>query len=359
MSAQAHVFVLAGGRGTRFWPLSRRRRPKQFLDLTGEGALLALTLPRLGDLVPPSGQWILTGADLAPGCSELAPLVPEVQILGEPVGRNTAPAVALAACLLLAEHGDLPFAVLPSDHLIRPGKVFRSRLEAAFERAAAADELLTFGIRPDRPETGYGYIETGAECGGGYREVVAFREKPDRRTAEAYLASGRHLWNSGMFVWRAGTVVAGLRRHAPEVLEPIERLVRDGARPGTPGFAVAFEEAYESCPSISIDFALMEKADNVRVLPADFEWNDVGHWLAMRELWPRDDAGNAIRGDVAAVESSDNVVHAGDRLVALLGVRELVVVDTADVTFVASAERAQDVKLVLDVLASRGYEDKL
>lgn len=360
MHAGAHAFVLAGGRGTRFWPLSRHGRPKQFLDFTGEGPLLAMTLDRLDDLVPAAHRWVITGEDLVGPVRAAAPALPEERILAEPVGRNTAPAVALAACLLLRDHGDVPFVVLPSDHLIGPVDRFRALLGQALRLCAEEDVLVTFGVRPDRPETGYGYIEVrdAAPAAGSVVAVEAFREKPDRATAQAYVDGGRHFWNSGMFAWRASRVVEGLRAHAPEVLVPVEAMVAGGTRPGTPGFRQAFEEAYAAVAAVSIDYALMERASNVRVIPVDFQWNDVGHWLAMRELWPAVE-GNHARGECVAVDARGNIVHGEGRVTALVGVDGLIVVSTADATLVCAADRAQDIKLVLQALRDRGLNDRL
>jgi mannose-1-phosphate guanylyltransferase len=351
----AHAVILAGGRGTRFWPLSRRRRPKQLLDLTADGPLLAATVARIEPAVPRERQWIITGADLTEGVVDALPAFPRDHIIGEPIGRNTAAAVGLAAAVLQEQDGDVPFAVLPSDHLIAPALTFCSALERALEIAGHTDLLLTFGIAPTRPETGYGYIEAGPELANAApaRTVVAFAEKPDRATAQRYLSGGRHLWNSGMFVWRAGVVLAGLRQHLPQAVEPLVGVARAGA-PGTARFEAALKTAYGDLPSISIDYALMERAANVAVLPAAFEWNDVGHWIAMRDLWPRDSAGNAARGRVLALDSGGCIVYGPDRLTALVGIKDLIVVHTPDVTLVCSADRAQDVRRLIEELERSG-----
>jgi mannose-1-phosphate guanylyltransferase len=352
----AHAFVLAGGRGTRFWPLSRRAQPKQLLDFTGEGPLLALTLERILPVIPSERQWIITGDDLVEAVRDAAPDLPPDQVIGEPVGRNTAPAVALAAALLESQAADSPFVVLPSDHLITPAETFQEDLRRALDVVTSSDSLLTFGIKPSRPETGYGYIEVGEampeEKNTGVQAVAAFVEKPDRATAARYVASGRHYWNSGMFAWRSDVVLAALREHQPEMV----RLAESVAAAGTEGRRSALEEAYGQMPAVSVDYALMEKARNVVVLPARFSWNDVGHWLAMRELWTKDAAGNAARGDILALESRDNIVFGEDRLTALLGVSDLVVVQTEDVTLVCAADRAQELRTVLDELNRRGDE---
>jgi mannose-1-phosphate guanylyltransferase len=352
----AHAFVLAGGRGTRFWPLSRRAKPKQLLDFTGEGPLLALTLERIRPVIPPERQWIITGEDLVDAVRAVAPSLPAEQIIGEPVGRNTAPAVALAAALLESQATESPFVVLPSDHLITPADTFQEDLRTALDVVAASPLLLTFGIEPSRPETGYGYIEAGdgmlPGTEGAVRPVAAFVEKPDRETAARYVATGRHFWNSGMFAWRSDVLLGALREVEPEMV----RLAESVAAAGTEGRRLALEEAYGRMPAVSVDYALMEKARNVVVLPARFSWNDVGHWLAMRDLWTKDSAGNAVRGDVLAVESRDNIVFGEDRLTALLGVSDLVIVQTEDVTLVCAADRAQELRAVLDELNRRGDE---
>jgi len=353
VTSAPHAFILAGGRGTRFWPLSTNERPKQFLDFTGEGSLLALTVSRLSPLVPPERQWILTASDLVDAAREAVPQVPAEQVIAEPAGRNTAPAIGLAAAILAARGEDPAFAVLPSDHLIQPGDAFRACLGRALDLAAAEPWLLTFGVRPSRPETGYGYIEAGEELAGqqGMRRVASFIEKPELARAEEFLSTGRHSWNSGMFCWRASTVLEGLAKHAVDIHKVVTGIAAAGA-PGTREFLSALDSRFATAPSISIDYALMEKAENVLVADADFEWNDVGHWLAMRDLWPDAGGGNAARGELLALDASDNIVYGPDRLTALIGVHGHVVVSTGDVTLVCPAERAQDVKLALGKLAA-------
>lgn len=361
MRTEPHAFVLAGGRGTRFWPLSVRTRPKQLLALTAEASsLLQLTTDRLQPLVAAERQWVITSVDLAEPVRADVPQVPSAQVIGEPMGRNTAPAVALAAALLLERGEDPVFFVLPSDHVIGPRAQFQASLQEAAELAQRHDVLVTFGIVPTRPETGYGYVEADAAFAGHptARRVASFREKPDRPTAEGYVASGRHLWNSGMFAWRASVVAAGLERHAPGMMGPLRELARSVAL-GTEGFDAALQKIYGVLPSISIDYALMERADNAVVLPVTFQWNDVGHWLAVRELHEPDAAGNVGRGRVVAIDAHDNIVHGEHRLTALLGVHDLIVVTTDRVTMVCPADRAQDVKLLLDRVEAAGLEEFL
>jgi mannose-1-phosphate guanylyltransferase len=360
LTPQAHAFILAGGRGTRFWPLSRHSRPKQFLDFSGEGSLLALTVARLTPLIPPERQWVITSEDLAPLVREVAPQIPVAQVLAEPEGKNTAPAVALAAALLESQSGEaVPFAVLPSDHVITPGDRFRASLDRALRAASREDALFTFGIPAQSPETGYGYIEAESMLDPAVAGPVrAFREKPDRATAEDYVKTGRHYWNSGIFVWNQRAVLEELSRHEPEIVAAVRKLAASGEA-GTPAFAMAFEEAYASCRSVSIDYALLEKASEVRVIGADFEWDDVGHWNAMSGLWPVDGDENAARGELIEIDSHGNVVYGESGLTALVGVDSLIVVNTTDATLVCRRDRAQDIKALLERLREKGLDQYL
>ena len=340
-----HPVILAGGRGERFWPLSRRRRPKQLLPLLSERPMLADTLDRLAPLASPSAAWILTARDLAPAVRRVVPDVPARQVIGEPQGKNTAPAIALASWWLRDAGPDAAAVVLPSDHRIEPAAALRQDLEEAARIALESRAIVVLGIPPTRPETGYGYIEAGdaAASGSRARRVAAFREKPDRETAGRYLRAG-HLWNAGMFVFAPDVMLGEIRTHAPAIVAALEGMPEAGA----PGVEAALERYYAAVPSISIDYAVMERTRNALVLPARFAWDDLGSWAALGEVGEADGSGNAVRGRALLVDSAGTVVFADQGLVAAVGVRDLVIVRTGDVTLVCPRERAQDVRALVE-----------
>ena len=347
--------VMAGGRGTRFWPVSRRRRPKQLLPLGGDTPLLRATWERVAPLFAPERTLVITGAALADACRELLPELPPEAVIGEPVGRNTAPCAALAAGIAAREHGPAtPLVLLPADHLIGAPDVFRDQLAEACALATAGAPVVTFGVVPDRPATGYGYNETTGE--GPVRRGVRFVEKPDAATAAAWLRGGRHLWNSGLFVWRCGALLERLREHAPAVVEALAPAV---AAYGTPDFPRRLAAAYAACPSVSIDYAVMEHLADFPVLPARFPWSDLGGWESWAATAPDLGDGNRGAGDVFLVDSRDNIVHAGGRTVALLGARDLVGVATDDAVLVCPRDRAEAIRDLIARLEAAGREDLL
>jgi len=342
--------VMAGGSGTRFWPRSRRDVPKQLLALAGRRTLLQETVTRMAAIVGWRHVVVVTGARHAAAVRRQLPRLARSQILVEPVGRNTAPAIALAALHAASRipHGRM--IVAPSDHVVTGMAGFRSTVARAFAAAERAGALVTLGVRPTRPETGYGYIRPGRPLpgvGGGAAWVEAFIEKPDARRATRLIAQRRVLWNSGMFVWRTDRILEELGRWLPAVMRPLERAVRTGG-------ASALARAYRSVPAVSIDTGILERAERVAVVPARFGWSDVGSWAAMGDLWPLDrKGGNAARGALLAVDSSGCVVDSPGRLVALVGVEDLVVVDTPDALLVCPKGRAQDVRRVVTELERR------
>lgn len=348
-----YPIIMAGGSGTRFWPLSRKSRPKQFLPLTGAEPLLALTAARVRPLAPPERTFVVCGKAHAAAVRRLLPDLPAKNVLVEPIARNTAPAVGLAAAVVARADPEGVLAMLPSDQFVRDTAGFRRALREA-ARAAADGELVTIGIKPDHPETGFGYVQQGRVIRKGalpVREVRRFVEKPDLATARRYLASGDYLWNAGIFVFRADRMLEELARHLPETTGPLAAI---GAAVGTPGFGRALARHFPKMPSISLDYGVMEKASRIAVVPADFGWNDVGSFTALPAVRPLDARGNVLQGETVLVDVEDSVVLAGERPLAVIGVQGLVVVDAGDAILVCPKERAQDVRRVVDELGRRG-----
>jgi mannose-1-phosphate guanylyltransferase/mannose-6-phosphate isomerase len=346
--------ILSGGSGTRLWPLSQKLQPKQFLRLVGDRSLFQETVLRAG---------ALRGRVAAPlvVCNEahrflVAEQLRELDVAAqaivlEPVGRNTAPAVAVAALLAQQSIGageEAILAVLPADHVIAGREAFAAATDDAVA-AAEHGRLATFGVVPDRPETGYGYLLRGTEH-GRWSDLEKFVEKPDRATAERYLASGRYLWNSGMFVLGAATYLAELERHAPRMLEASKRAVADAARDED---FTRLGAAFADCPSDSIDYAVMEKTDKAAVVPLEAGWSDVGSWSALHDVLSKDAAGNVLRGDVLASRCRNTYIAASGRFVAALGLDGVVIVETADAVLVMARDEAQNVKQIVDHLAKR------
>ncbi len=343
-----YALILAGGRGERLWPLSRDRAPKQFMRV-GEKTLLEATLERIRPLVPPENTWIVTRAVLKDAIETLAPDYP---VLAEPEGKNTAPAIALG-CQVAYEHAgeDAVLIVLPADHVITPLDAFVSAIQIAI-RTAEQGWLVTFGIPPTRPETGYGYIEAGSLLSQQeipvYR-VFAFHEKPDRETAESYLAQGTFYWNSGMFVFPVRVLLEEFSKYQPEISAALRELNWQDSE--------SLQQFYQRVPEISIDYAIMEKSDRIAMVQAPFQWEDVGSLAALASILPQQ-AGNAVQGHAVALNAEGNVLVAeGEGLIAVFGVRDLVVVHTPDVTLVIPKNEAQRVKDLLKILkAQTGME---
>ncbi len=352
-----YAVIMAGGHGTRFWPLSRRHRPKQLLDIVGSGSLIRQTVDRTLPLVPVSRTLVVTGAEHAEAVRSELPELPPENLLVEPVGRGTAAAIGLAAVVVRARDPHASLAVLPSDHLIRDREGFLRALDAAREVACEGDYLLTLGMKPTAPETGYGYIRVGEQLrvanGFPVHRVDRFIEKPERRRAEAYLADGRYLWNGGMFVWHAETILEAIRLHLPETFEGIAEI---GLALGAGHLTEALGRVYQRLPNVSIDTGVLEKAGNVLVLPVEVGWHDVGSWTALEEILPSRDGGNVGVGEHVAIESSRCIIYSPDKLVATVGVDDLIIVETDDALLVCHKDRAQDVKQVVDLLGQQQRE---
>jgi mannose-1-phosphate guanylyltransferase len=339
-----HALILAGGRGTRFWPKSRKARAKQVIEFFGQGTMIQQTVARLRQAVPPDRIWVMTNPLLRDEIASQLPDVPKRQILAEPVQRNTAPAIGLAAHILRSIDPAAVMGVFHSDHFIEREKPFLKTVQAAYQTAAKG-QIALIGIEPRWPETGYGYIEfaPGAMSPGSVvpAKVTGFREKPDLALAKRFVRAGNFCWNAGMFFWRAETYLAQLRLHLPATAALIDSLPAFSSRT----FGKAVETVFPQCENISVDYAVLEKAEGVAGFVAgDIGWNDVGSWNAVYELLQRDDDGNGVRADAVLMESRGNMVASDSgRLVALLGVNDLIVVDTPDALLVAHKDMAQRV----------------
>jgi mannose-1-phosphate guanylyltransferase len=345
-----YAVIMAGGRGERFWPQSRHAKPKHLLPIVGDRPLLAQTIARLQPLIAPEQIIVITNTQQEAAVREVASELPSANIVAEPVGRDTAAATALATVLVGARDPVAAFAMLPADHVIHNAPEYRKNLEAAFVVAEREDVLVTLGIRPTEPATGFGYIQRGEEVepaqGRAVHKLERFVEKPDRATALKYLDSGDYLWNAGMFIWRVPVVKAAFESHAPGVWAGLAG-VADGLARGEPLVAL-LERHYPGIEKISVDFAVMEKARNSRVVPATFDWDDVGSWPAVTRHFDSDKDNNVILGRALVEQGAGNlVVSTGDQLVAVLGTEDMIVVHTPGATLVCPKARAEEIKALL------------
>ncbi len=342
--------IMAGGSGTRFWPLSRRSRPKQFLALASDRPLIADTFLRLRGLAAPRNTFVVCGKLHAPQARKLLRALPQGYVVVEPVARNTAPAIGLATLHVAARDPSGIVAVLPSDHHVGDVPRFQAALRDAAE-VAARGHLVTLGIQPSRPETGYGYIKVGAPFEGKGRRVEAFVEKPDAEKARAYLEGGDYLWNGGIFVFRADAMLEALAEHMPDVGRGLEAI---GKALGTRRYPQVLAREFSRMPAESIDYGVMEKAKDIAVVPAEFGWSDVGSFEAIGEVRPRDAQRNVVSGRGAMViDCQGCVVLAGERPVAAIGLTDMVVVDAGDAVLVVPKQRSQDVRKAVEALKSR------
>lgn len=350
--------IMAGGRGERFWPKSRNSRPKQFLSLTKDGeTMIQKTVKRLRPLVDAEDIFIVTNSAYIGLVHEQLPDIPKENILAEPCARNTAPCIAFAAAVISRKYEDAVMLVLPSDHLISYEDLYAGTLKKAIAVSMEGKNLVTIGITPTYPETGYGYINFSSETAQGSSDaykVKRFVEKPDLPTAKEYLASGKYLWNSGMFVWKISSIMANLKAFMPKIYEGALRI---GEAFGTDCFEEVLRKEFYAFTSESIDFGIMEKADDIYTIPGSFGWDDVGNWLAVERINEVDNDKNYIEGNVISIGSERTTICGGKRLIAAVGVDDIIIVDTDDAVLVCSKNNTQDVKKVIARLNEQGRTD--
>ncbi|HZL56537.1 MAG TPA: mannose-1-phosphate guanylyltransferase, partial [Bryobacteraceae bacterium] len=353
--ANYYGLILAGGRGTRFWPRSRKRNPKQVLTVDQERSLIQGTVDRLAPLIPPERLWILTNDFVRDEIVRQLPEIPPNQVIAEPAQRNTAAAIGLAAHILQSIDPEAIFGVFPADHVISKPKRYLNLLKPAF-KAAKKGSIAVLGVAPRWPETGYGYIQfpKGTRPGGsGTVKVQKFREKPKLPKAKKFVKAGNFYWNAGMFFWKASTVLNALRLHLPKTATLLSSLPAFGHA----DFAAQLAEVFPRCENISIDYAVMQHAKNVVGVPCDdFGWSDVGSWDAVYDLLPRDKNANAARSELLCADSTGNYIDCGKKIVALLGVKDLIIVDTPDALLVADRRRAQQVGDIVKLLEENNRE---
>lgn len=347
------ALIMAGGKGERFWPRSRVNLPKQFLSLTDDGkTMIQLTVERISPIVDLEDVYIATNKAYRELVKEQLPGLPEENILCEPIGRNTAPCIGLGAVHVASKYEDAVMIVLPSDHLIKSNEIFIETFKEACEVAIKGDNLVTVGITPNYPETGYGYIKYDAsnKDGSAYG-VDKFVEKPDLETAKTYLADGSYLWNSGMFTWKVSTILECFKKYMPSTYDGLMK-IKSAIK--TADEEKVLEAEFPNLESQSVDYGIMEKAENIYILPGSFGWDDVGSWLAVGRIKKTDDNNNVVNGNVVTVNTSDCVIEGSDKLIATVGLRDMVVVDTEDAILISTKENAGEIKQVLAKLRESG-----
>lgn len=352
--AERFVVIMAGGRGERFWPQSRLATPKHLLPIVGDKSMLAQTVDRVVGVVPRANVFVITTQSQLKGCQAACPDLPPANIVAEPMGRDTAAATGLALLLVKQRNPQAAFAMLPADHVIHDVAEYQKLLQVAFESAEAADVLVTLGITPTEAATGFGYIQQSGPwkeiSGRSVKAVKRFVEKPDLETAKAYVSSGEYFWNAGMFVWRVSVVENAFKSYATDLYAGLARLESTVKASGDWNAPLA--QLYPTLPKISVDYALMEKSTNVVVVPATFDWDDVGAWPAIAKHFKQDAGGNVLRGVAMVEDGKNNIVVSDDgHLTAVVGASDLIVVHTPEATLVCPKDKAQDIKALLKRLA--------
>ena len=343
--------IIAGGRGERFWPKSRIRTPKQLLPIASKKSMIYETVKRISPLVKPEDILIIARKGLGTRIKKELPKIPTKNIISEPFGRDTAAAVGLGAILAEKKDPDSVMIILPADHVIGEPQKFLKTLKVASKAARDTDNLVTMGIKPTRPETGYGYIEIGSRVKGqglrGVYRVKRFTEKPNREEALKFIKSGRYLWNSGMFIWRTSVILEAMRKHVPKLYRGLLEIQK---ALGTSKEKKVIEKIYRKLDKISIDYGIMEKAKNTLVVEADYLWDDVGNWQALERILSRDREGNITQGQICSLDTKDSIILSDKRMVGTIGLKDLIVVSTGDATLVCPKDRAQEVKKLVHKL---------
>lgn len=343
------ALIMAGGRGERFWPKSRKGLPKQFLSLTDDGkTMIQLTVERISPIVALKDIYISTNKDYKNLVLEQLPGIPEENILCEPIGRNTAPCIGLGAIHIAKKYADAVMMVLPSDHLIKYTKMFLNTLSDACDIAEKDMNLVTIGITPDYPETGYGYIKFNPDESDGHAyQVERFVEKPSIEVAKEYLETEEYLWNSGMFVWKVSSILSNIKQFLPELFKG---LIKIQSAIGSEADSVVLEREFPKFASDSIDYGIMEKAENIYILPGTFGWDDVGSWLAVGRIKKSNESGNVVSGNIITIGCKNNIIQGDKKLIATVGIEDLIIVDTEDATLICDKDSAGDIKKVLENL---------
>lgn len=352
--------IMAGGGGTRFWPLSRQKKPKQLLNLTGSDLMVNEAVDRMAAVIGKSNIFIVTSELQSPDMTvATAGRVFPMNILAEPCARNTATCIGYCAMEILKKYGDGVMVITPADHYIKNTAALTDAFKKAILTAEEQDKLITIGLKPSFASTAFGYIKCGGTTQSGIHQVLGFKEKPDAQTAQQYLESGEYLWNSGMFIWKASLILEKLKAYAPDIYADLEKI---GNAMNTPDEQAVLHEVYPQIRKLSIDYAVMEPSasmGDVLVIPCDCGWNDVGSWDMMDVLHRKDENGNVLLGDVAVIDVKGSVVYSSKRAVTALGVDNVIIVETDDAVMVCAKDRAQDVKLIVDALAQKGRNELL
>lgn len=355
-----YIVIMAGGKGVRFWPISTQRKPKQLLNLAGDLTMVQQTVKRMSSIVAKSEIFLVTEASLETELRKQLPEISPENILVEPIGKNTLPCIGLASLYIKQKTDSSVMAALPADHLIRDEAKFLELLSLAKDFVIRHDALVTFGIVPTRPETGYGYLGKGRVFdtvnGVNVFSVQEFIEKPSKQEAIKLCQTGQYLWNSGMFVWRVQTLLDAIEKYTPSIYD---KLLRIDAAIGTPHEIQILNQIYPQIEGISIDYGIMEKADNVVVIPADIDWDDVGSWAAMQSILAKDTSGNTCLGKHMGIDTENCVIYSPQKLVATIGIKDLIIVESDHALLVCLVERAQEVKALVEKLEVRGLDDYL